>query len=83
MPPRGVRRKGTESTTTTFMGKRKVSKLAKELKLTADEEGEIREAFDMFVDNDEAPGVIQTADVRRAMLYVFHPNSYIETNILM
>lgn len=60
------------------MGKRKTSKLTKELKLTAEEEDEIREAFDMFVDKDEGLGVIQTTDVRRAMLYVFHPNPYIE-----
>jgi len=69
MPPRGGRRKDTESRTT-GTGKRKLSKLAKELKLTAEEEDEIREAFDNFVD-DEAPGVIQTTDVRKAMLYVF------------
>lgn len=71
MPPRVSRKKGRESTATTATGKGKISKLAKELKLTAEEEDEIREAFDIFVDEDEAPGVIQTTDVRKAMLYVF------------
>lgn len=55
-------------------GKRRVSKLAKELKLTPEEEAEIREAFGMFVDEErDGPGtgdVIATTDVRKAMLYV-------------
>ncbi|RPB23615.1 EF-hand [Terfezia boudieri ATCC MYA-4762] len=71
MPPR---REGTKSTSTT----RKTSKLAKELKLTAEEEDEIREAFDMFVDKDGPPGEIQTTDVRKAMLALGFEASRVE-----
>ena len=63
MPPPTAKGKAAET-------KRRVSKLAKELKLSPEEENEIREAFEMFVDEDEVTDAIQTTDVRKAMLYV-------------
>lgn len=51
------------------------SKLAKEHDITAQEEAEIREAFDLFSEpmEGEKEGVIPTSDVRRAMMYVNSP----------
>lgn len=56
--------------------KRRQSKLAKENDISADEENEIKEAFHLFASknaefNDEKEGVMQTEDVRRALVYVF------------
>lgn len=56
--------------------KRRQSKLAKENDISADEENEIKEAFHLFASKnaefkDEKEGVMQTEDVRRALVYVF------------
>lgn len=52
--------------------KKSASKLAKQLGLDVDEEAEIREAWEMFIDEDASKDigeyVIPTADVRRAMM---------------
>jgi hypothetical protein len=55
--------------------KRRQSKLAKENDISAEEENEIKEAFQLFASKnaefkDEKEGVMQTADVRRALVYV-------------
>lgn len=55
--------------------KRRQSKLAKENDISADEENEIKEAFHLFASKnaefkDEKEGVMQTEDVRRALVYV-------------
>lgn len=58
--------------------KPRLSKLAKENNLSAEEEAEIKEAFQLFTtepdeDNEEfakeKEGVIKTQDVRRALMY--------------
>ncbi|QKX58413.1 uncharacterized protein TRUGW13939_05535 [Talaromyces rugulosus] len=53
--------------------KRRQSKLAKENDISADEENEIKEAFQLFASKnvefkDEKDGVMQTEDVRRALV---------------
>lgn len=57
---------------TAAVPKKPASKLAKRLGLDVDEETEIREAWEMFIDKDASEGVgeyvIPTADVRRAMM---------------
>ncbi|KAF8472124.1 hypothetical protein BDZ91DRAFT_717259 [Kalaharituber pfeilii] len=70
MPPRARGKRGAAATSTasSASGKRKTTKLAKELKLSSEEEGEIREAFDMFVNDQEELDAIKTGDVRKAML---------------
>jgi hypothetical protein len=59
--------------------KPRLSKLAKENNISADEEAEIKEAFHLFSappgsDDEEfaseKEGVIKTQDVRRALMYV-------------
>ena len=51
--------------------KKRQSKLAKEHNITADEEGQIKEAFDLFAEKPpgEKESMIPINDVRRAMMY--------------
>ncbi|KAJ4306375.1 hypothetical protein N0V88_001175 [Collariella sp. IMI 366227] len=58
----------------------RLSKLAKEHNITAQEEAEIREAFSLFSEpmEGEKDGVMPISDVRRALVYAplpFPPNS--------
>lgn len=69
MPPkRGAGRGGGAAAD----GGAKRSKLAKENNISAVQEGDIREVFSLFAEprKGEKEGVIPTADVRRAMMYV-------------
>ncbi|PGH27684.1 hypothetical protein AJ80_00699 [Polytolypa hystricis UAMH7299] len=78
MPPK--RRNTTTSTTAPKPKKARQSKLAKENDISAEEEAEIKEAFRLFaVENEdfssEKEGVIETPDVRRAMVALGLPPS--------
>jgi hydroxyacylglutathione hydrolase len=55
--------------------KARQSKLAKEHNISAQEENEIKEAFNLFAQpmKGEKEGVVPTADVRKAMMYVCAP----------
>ncbi|KAI9687788.1 MAG: hypothetical protein M1822_001868 [Bathelium mastoideum] len=75
MPPK-KRAQPPDSKTT----KRRASKLAKENNITAEEEAEIREAFDLFaVPHDDYPqephGVLPIKDVRRCLIALNLPPS--------
>ena len=74
-------RPGKRQVAATAAPKRGVSRLAKELKLTPGQEGEIREAFEMFVDENEDPDTIPTSSVKKAMLYAFKymPHAHVHT----
>ncbi|CAN8095845.1 unnamed protein product [Discula destructiva] len=67
MPPK---RKAAASTESGASGKTRLSKLARENDITAQEEAEIREAFALFSEKAEGEkdGVIPIGDVRRAMI---------------
>lgn len=71
MPAR-PRKRQVAAATTPSTRKCGVSRLAKELKLTPEQEGEIREAFEMFVDESEEPDTIPTSFVKKAMLYAYN-----------
>ena len=70
MPPKGKKKAAPKPTD--VKRSRPSSKLARKLKITAAEEEEIREAFNMVLDEEEDDDdVIRTRQVRKAMLYVF------------
>ncbi|CEJ58422.1 Putative EF-hand superfamily Ca2-modulated protein [Penicillium brasilianum] len=80
MPPKRRGAPASSSTTTTATPKRPRSKLAKENDITADEENEIKEVFQLFADaNEDFPaekdGVMPREDVRKAMVALGVPPS--------
>ncbi|OOQ87985.1 EF-hand superfamily Ca2+-modulated protein [Penicillium brasilianum] len=81
-PPKRRGAPASSSTTTTATPKRPRSKLAKENDITADEENEIKEVFQLFADaNEDFPaekdGVMPREDVRKAMVYLNTPSHHI------
>jgi Ca2+-binding EF-hand superfamily protein len=74
-PPKRRGAPASSSTTTTNTAPRRTrSKLAKENDITAEEENEIKEVFQLFADaNEDFPtekdGVMPREDVRKAMVY--------------
>lgn len=73
-PPKRRGAPASSSTTTTAAPRRTRSKLAKENDITAEEENEIKEVFQLFADaNEDFPtekdGVMPREDVRKAMVY--------------
>ena len=75
MPPKRKRPSTTGPTSASKPAAPRRSKLAKENNITADQESEIREAFNLFsVDSDDASGqVIATADIRRCLIALNAP----------
>lgn len=81
-PPK--RRGAPTSSSTTTAPKRARSKLAKENDITAEEENEIKEVFQLFADaNEDFPtekdGVMPREDVRKAMVYARSPRKNLQS----
>jgi hypothetical protein len=75
LPAQPPKRRGAPASSSTTTGPRRtLSKLAKENDITAEEENEIKEVFQLFADaNEDFPaekdGVMPREDVRKAMVY--------------
>jgi hypothetical protein len=72
--PQPPKRRGAPASSSSAAPRRTRSKLAKENDITAEEENEIKEVFQLFADtNEDFPaekdGVMPREDVRKAMVY--------------